>query len=103
MLTQPKPKTLRKFALPSLLLALLFSCITVPPAPPGEISGLGARLAERIEKLLIRDKERENIPAVSLAVMDQGEIIWLQSWGQTSLDLSRARPNSPSGLGVCRI
>jgi CubicO group peptidase (beta-lactamase class C family) len=30
--------------------------------------------------------------------MDQGEIIWLQSWGQTSLDLSRARPNSPDEL-----
>src|ERR1041384_133178 len=67
----------------ALLAALLSLAATVPPAQftdPDRVAKMSRALPE-IEKMFVAFVERQHIPGASMAVIVDGNVVWLKSTG----------------------
>jgi CubicO group peptidase (beta-lactamase class C family) len=64
--------------------------------PPARVQGPGERLAAINQPYIIQAIEDNNIPGISIAVVDAAQVIWLESFGVSSLESGQS--NNPDRL-----
>lgn len=95
---------MRSFLAP-LLLGLALACSREPEAPPRErplvrVSPSYAETRETIDTLAVRLMKANEITGISLALVDDGEIVWATGWGWADVDRQlRAGPRTLYQVG----